>query len=398
MSMRFTTTFGRLAPQPPDSLLALIGAYRGDPRPGKLDLGLGVYRDAEGDTPVFGAVKAAERLLLESQQTKTYLGAEGDVGFLAQLQPIIFGSLAGDGIFGIQTPGGVGALRLAAELLAAARPDARLFVGEPTWPNHLHIFRSAGVEIVSYRYLDPGESSVRFDEMMGTLATASPGDAVLLQASCHNPTGADLSLDQWEALSALVARLGLIPIMDLAYQGLGAGLEADAMGMRRILTAAPEALVAYSCDKNFGLYRERTGALFALADAPAELELAASNIKALAGANWSMPPDHGAAVVRTILENPTLASSWRTELERMRRRLFDVRKALAESLPGLEPIDRQYGLFALLPLTPGQTERLRVEHGVYVAGPGRINLAGLTAATIPVFIRACQAIEQDLRR
>ena len=331
MSRRPAITFERLSAQAPDSLLALIGACQADARPEKLDLGVGVYRDAHGRTPVFGAVKAAERLLLETQQSKAYLGPLGDGGFLDHLRPIIFGRKNRSGLFGVQTPGGAGALRLAAELLAAANPDARLFVGEPTWPNHLQTFRAARVEIIRYRYLDPKTPSVRFDEMMAALETASPGDAVLLQACCHNPTGADLGLDQWAALSDLVVRRGLIPIMDLAYQGLGVGLEQDVKGMRRLLKAAPEALVAYSCDKNFGLYRERTGALFACADAPAGLALAASNIKALAGANWSMPPDHGAAGVRTILETPALTASWRIELEEMRRRLADIRSALADS-------------------------------------------------------------------
>lgn len=394
--IRSRTVFEGLSPQQPDGLLALIGAYRADPRPEKLDLGVGVYRDDRGRTPVFGAVKAAERLLVEQQQTKTYLGPEGDIGFLERLLPIVFGARTARGrVFGVQTPGGTGALRLAAELLAAGRPGGRLFVGTPTWPNHPQIFEPAGLELVRYRYFDAASQTVRFDAMMQTLETASAGDALLLQACCHNPTGADLTPDQWEALADLVERRGLTPLIDQAYQGLGRGLDADAAGLRRVLEAAPEALVAYSCDKNFGLYRERTGALFALASSPTRLTNAASNILALARANWSMPPDHGAAVVRMILEDEHLTQAWKSELETMRRRLVGLRTMLASHAPGLAAVAGQHGMFACPPLNPYQVTRLREQHAVYCADSGRINLAGLTADTIPGFTRAYQAVQQN---
>lgn len=391
------TVFEGLSPQPPDGLLALIGAYRADPRADKLDLGVGVYRDERGRTPVFRAVKGAERLLVEHQETKAYLSPEGDIGFLEQLKPIVFGPrIARAGVFGVQTPGGTGALRLAAELLAAGRPGARLFMGDPTWPNHPQIFEPAGLELVRYPYFDTVSQSVRFDAMMERLETASAGDAVLLQACCHNPTGADLTIEQWDAVANLVERRGLTPLIDQAYQGLGQGLDGDAVGMRRVLEAAPEALVAYSCDKNFGLYRERTGALFALARTPARLANAASNILALARANWSMPPDHGAAVVRIILEDARLTEVWAVELEAMRQRLVDVRAALAAQTPSLSAVAGQHGMFACLPLTPHQVIRLRELHAVYCAGSGRINLAGLTMPTIPDFTRAYQAVQEEL--
>ncbi len=393
------SVFDGLSPQQPDGLLALIGAYRADARADKLDLGVGVYRDDRGRTPVFDAVKAAERLLVERQQTKAYLGPEGDVEFLKHLKPIVFGSrIAQTDVFGVQTPGGTGALRLAAELLAAGRPGARLFIGDPTWPNHQQIFEPAGIELVRYGYFDTISQTVRFDAMMETLETARAGDAVLLQACCHNPTGADLTMEEWGAVANLVERRGLTPLIDQAYQGLGQGLDGDAAGMRRVVDAAPESLVAYSCDKNFGLYRERTGALFALARRPALLANAASNILALARANWSMPPDHGAAVVRIILEDARLTEVWATELEVMRQRLVDVRSALASQAPNLEAIAGQHGMFAALPLTPSQVACLREQHGVYCAGSGRINLAGLTAQTIPDFSRAYQAVQQNACR
>jgi aromatic-amino-acid transaminase len=387
--------FGSLQPQAPDALLSLIGLYRADTRSNKVDLGVGVYRDSDGATPVFRAVKAAEARLLAEQATKAYLGPEGDLGFLEHLKPIIFGSLMRGGVFGVQTPGGTGALRLGAELIAAARPGVKMFMGAPTWPNHSQIFDITGLRTVSYLYFDSQSQCVRFDEMMGALAAAEAGDAVLLQACCHNPTGADLSMDQWRAVADLVARRGLTPLIDLAYQGLGSGLEDDAAGMRLVLDAAPDALLAYSCDKNFGLYRERVGALFAQSQHPKRLDLAASNIRALARANWSMPPDHGAAVVRTILESAQLTEDWKAELESTRCRIVVVRQALSGATPSLSALARQHGMFAQLPLSPAQVARMRDQHGVYMAGSGRINLAGLTTATIAPFAEAYTACLQE---
>jgi aromatic-amino-acid transaminase len=387
--------FGGLDPKAPDALLSLIGLYRADDRPGKIDLGVGVYRDDGGETPVFRAVKAAEARLLADQATKAYLGPEGDLEFLERLKPIIFGPQAPAALFGVQTPGGTGALRLAAELIGAARPGARIFMGAPTWPNHPQIFDITRLETVAYSYFDSRTQTVRFDTMMDALATAGFGDAVLLQACCTNPSGADLSMAQWRAVADLVAQRGLTPLVDLAYQGLGAGLEEDAAGMRLVLDAAPDALLAYSCDKNFGLYRERVGALFALSKSPARLDLAASNIKALARANWSMPPDHGAAIVRVILESEPLTRDWKAELEAMRHRLVEVRQALAAATPALSGLVRHHGLFAQLPLSPAQVARMREEHAVYMAGSGRINLAGLNPATVSIFAQAYAACLQE---
>jgi len=387
--------FSGLQPQAPDALLSLIGLYRWDARPGKLDLGVGVYRDLDGKTPVLRAVKAAEAQLLAAQATKAYLGPEGDIGFLEHLEPIIFGVGKTTRAFGVQTPGGTGALRLGAELIAAARPGARIFMGTPTWPNHPQIFDVTGLRAVTYPYFDSHAQTVRFDRMMAALETAECGDALLLQACCHNPTGADLSMDQWRSVADLVARRGLTPLIDLAYQGLGAGLEEDAAGMRLVLDAAADALLAYSCDKNFGLYRERVGALFALSQSPAHLDLAASNIKALARANWSMPPDHGAAVVRVILQSEQLTQDWKTELAGMRRRIADVRRALAAAAPDLQGLVHQHGMFAQLPLSPAQVAHMRERHGVYMAGSGRINLAGLTPATVSTFAQAYASCLQE---
>lgn len=387
--------FAGLTPQAPDALLSLIGLFRSDPRADKLDLGVGVYRDASGATPVLAAVKTAEARLLEIQATKSYLGPEGDMGFLERLRPIVFGGHGGAHVFGVQTPGGTGALRLAAELLAAARPTSRVYLGTPTWPNHPQILDLTRLRHVDYRYFDAQTQTIRFDEMMALFGRADLGDAVLLQACCHNPTGADLTLEQWASVAEVVAARGLIPIIDLAYQGLGEGLESDAAGMRLVLDAASDALVAYSCDKNFGLYRERVGALFALSTSADRLELAASNMRALARANWSMPPDHGAAVVRVILEDDGLTARWREELEVMRVRIVEVRRALVAAAPTLARLGDQHGMFAQLPVSLAQVSRLRALHGVYMAGSGRINLAGLTPETVPGFAQAYASCLQE---
>lgn len=389
-----SSVFTGLTPQAPDSLLSLIGLYRRDPRPGKIDLGVGVFRDDLGATPVLAAVKAAEQQLLNTQSTKAYLGPEGDIGYLDLLKPIIFGDQVDHEVFGVQTPGGTGAVRLACELLQAAKPDIRVFIGAPTWPNHTQILDQLGLETVTFRHYDQRNQRLCFDEMMAVLETARAGDAVLLHACCHNPSGADYSLDQWRAIAELVARKGLTPLIDLAYQGLGLGLDEDAAGMRLVLAAAEDGLLAYSCDKNFGLYRERVGALYTLSRDAEILDLAASNIRALARTNWSMPPDHGAAVVRVILESEALTAVWKSELEAMRGRVADLRQRLARAVPALAPLAGQHGLFGLLPLSPAQVASLREDHAIYMAGSGRINLAGLTVDNIDTFARAFEACLQ----
>jgi aromatic-amino-acid transaminase len=382
--------FEGLKPQQPDVLLSLIALYRDDPRPQKIDLGVGVYRDAAGATPVFGAVKAAEAVLLETQATKAYLGPEGDLGFLDLIRPMIFGQgAAAADLFGVQTPGGTGALRLAAELANAGTPGARIWLGAPSWPIHAPIFAQAGLTVSTYRYFDAKTQAVCFDEMMTALGQAEAGDVVLLHGCCHNPAGADLSLAQWRAVAELLVKRGAVPLIDLAYQGLGAGLDEDAAGLRLVLETVDAAMVAYSFDKNFGLYRERTGALFVRARG--HDELVRSNILQLARCNWSMPPDHGAAVVRVVLESQALTGQWRAELDAMRARLVSVRHALAEADPRLEPLRDQHGLFSLLPLTPAQVEAMRRDHAVYMAGSGRINLAGLGADTVQPFVQALDA-------
>ncbi len=378
-----------LPEQPPDPLLALIALHRDDPRAGRIDLGVGVYRDAAGRTPVFASIKAAEARLLEEQDTKGYLGGEGDKAFVALLEPIIFGEDgAADRRVGVQTPGGTGALRLAAELVERAAPSARVWVSDPTWPNHAPIFRAAGLQVDTYPFFERATQRLHFEEMMDALGRAQAGDAVVLQACCHNPVGAELDTNQWAELAVLLAERGLLPVLDLAYQGLGGGLDKDAAGLCRVLAEAPEALVAYSCDKNFGLYRERTGALWVQARTPATARRAMQNMLSLARTAWSMPPDHGAAAVRLVLADEALTAGWRSELEGMRRRIASLRAALAEAEPRLAALAGQTGMFSLLPLSPEAVTRLRVEQAIYMAGAGRINVAGLQEADIPRFAAA----------
>ncbi|KEZ15136.1 Aspartate/tyrosine/aromatic aminotransferase [Sphingobium yanoikuyae] len=382
--------FDQLEPQPADSLLALIGLHRADPRPGKIDLGVGIYRDAAGVTPIMRAVKAAESLLVGTQSTKAYLGPEGDPRFTALLAPIVLGQALGasDRLTGVQTPGGTGALRLGADLLARAGMTGRVWIGTPTWPNHGPIFAAAGLSVAPHPFYDAASSTLDFESMVRALAAARAGDVVLLHGCCHNPTGTGFSRAQWKALASDFVVRGIVPFIDLAYQGLGDGMEEDAAGLRLMLDAVPEALVAYSCDKNFGLYRERVGALWTLSASAAGVAAVRENLLVLARSLWSMPPDHGAAVVRAILEDEALAMIWRDELEEMRVRIGALRAALASADPRLAPIATQRGLFAILPVTPPAVIALRERHGIYMAGSGRINIAGLTTKTIAPFVAA----------
>ena len=384
----------RLDQQPPDALLALIKLYEADPRADKIDLGVGVYRTGEGGTPVFAAIKAAERELVETQDSKAYLGPEGDLGFVRALMPIVLGEGAPtDRIDGMQTPGGTGAVRLALALAKRAGIK-RVLMGTPSWPNHAQIVADLGLELVTFDHAT-ADGSADLDALQTALAAAGEGDAVLLHGCCHNPTGVDYTDAQWDEIAKLLSGSPVLPVIDLAYQGLGRGLDEDAYGVRKVLAAVPEVLVGYSCDKNFGLYRDRVGALYVQADAEA-LGRIMSNGLALARATWSMPPDHGAAAVRLVLEDATLTAQWRDELTQMRKRIGEVRSTLAgQGTAGaidLTPYGRQFGMFAMLPLSKEQIQSLRADHGIYMAGSGRINVAGLTTGNLGKFTGAIAAV------
>jgi aromatic-amino-acid transaminase len=332
------------------------------------------------------AVKAAEARLVAEQASKSYLGADGDARFTELVAELALGG-ADARRFGLQTPGGTGALRLGAQLLARAQPGGRVWMSQPTWPNHTPIFAEAGLTPLGYPYYDDA-GGIAFAAMIQALDGARPGDVVLLHGCCHNPTGTQLSLDQWQAVAAVCNRRGLIPFVDLAYHGLGDGLDADAAGAKLVIDAVPAALLAYSCDKNFALYRDRVGALFVQAPTASVAEIVRANTLALTRSLWSMPPDHGAAVVRIILDDAALRTSWRDELDGMRTRLNGVRTALAAAHPVLAPVARQRGLFSRLPLDGQAVVALRETHAIYMPGDGRINIAGLHHGNLGRFIEA----------
>jgi len=376
--------FEQLDIAPPDKILALIDLYRADTRANKVDLGVGVYKDRDGKTPVMRAVRKAEERLLRAQDTKTYLGLAGDVAFNGAMSRLVFGNAVETSrVLVAQAPGGSGALRLLAELLRRTRPDGIIWVSRPTWPNHVPTMRGAGLQIAEYEYFDAGSGTVNFEGMLADLAKAKAGDIVLLHGCCHNPTGANLTIAQWQRAATLLAERGLLPFIDIAYQGFGDGLEADADGLRIVAANVPEMVAASSCSKNFAVYRDRVGAAMVLARNAAQADIAMSHMLAAARALYSMPPDHGAAAVRIVLEDPELRSDWQAELEEMRQRMLRLRVAFADALRRQSNSDRfdfiaeHRGMFSRLGLTGEQIDRLRSEHAVYMVGDSRINVAGL---------------------
>jgi aspartate/tyrosine/aromatic aminotransferase len=378
-----------LPPVQSDSLLALIALCNADPRPDKIDVGVGVFRDGAGNTPILKVTKEAEGRLLQTQSTKAYLGGAGDKRFAELLRPIVLGEHADDErIHGLQTPGGCGALRLGFELIAGANPDARVFIGAPTWPNHPPIVHAVGLTAIDYPYYERGQAVIRFEDMLEALGTGEPGDVALLHGCCHNPTGADLSNEQWDAVTRVVAERGLIPFVDLAYQGFGRGLDEDAYGLRGILRECDEVIVAQSCDKNFSCYRDRVGALFVKTRSVETTATAMAHVLQRAREMWSMPPDHGAAAVRIILDDPELRARWLVELDAMRDRINSVRQRIASADPRLAFIGSQFGMFSMLPLSKEQVLKLREDHAIYMADSGRFNVVGMSDSAIDRFIVA----------
>ena len=381
-----------LADLPPvrsDSLLALIAMANADPRPDKIDVGVGVFRDGEGRTPILKVMKQAERILLDTQASKSYLGSAGDKRFAELLRPILLGPHADDErIAGVQTPGGCGALRLGFELIRTANPSARVLVGTPTWPNHPPIIRGVGLEMIEYPYYDRDSHAIRFDSMLESLSTAREGDVVLLHGVCHNPTGADLDEKQWAEVAQIVARRGLLPFVDIAYQGFGRGLDEDAAGLRGLLAACDEVVVAQSCDKNFSVYRDRVGSLFVKTGSAEATARAMAHVFQRAREMWSMPPDHGAAAVRIILDDPQLAADWRIELDAMRDRINGVRRRIAAADPRLAYIGEQFGMFSMLPLSREQVLALRERDAIYMADSGRFNVVGMADHSVDRFVTA----------
>lgn len=387
--------FNALSQQPVDKIMQLMHMFREDPREDKIDLGVGVYKNAEGVTPVMRAVKAAEKTLWEEQDTKAYVGLAGDPAFADAMASLVLGdAVPRDRVAAVATPGGTGAVRQAFELMLMANPGVRVFVSDPTWPNHIGILNYLGIEIVTYRYFDGETGAVDFAGMMEDLRQLRAGDVVLLHGCCHNPTGANLTLPEWRQVIERLNAAGAVPMIDIAYQGFGDGLDADAAPTRLVAESCPETLIAASCSKNFGVYRERTGILMAVAHEPAPKALAQENLTSLNRMNYSFPPDHGARVVTMILTDDALRADWMAELEDTRLGMLRLREALAGELQKLSGSDRfgflaqHRGMFSLLGTTPDLVERLRAEHGIYMIGDSRMNIAGLNDRTVPILARA----------
>lgn len=389
--------FGAIARVPGDPILGLMEAYARDTNPDRFDLGVGVFKDAQGLTPVPRAVKLAEQRLLDGQTSKSYVGGHGDAAFGQLIAQLVLGDdaplLAARRAGATQTPGGTGSLRLAAEFIRQCLPGRGIWLSDPTWPIHETLFASAGLKVSHYPYVG-ADNRLNVTGMLAALESVPSGDVVLLHACCHNPTGFDLSQQDWQAVLEVVKRRELLPLIDFAYQGFGDGLEQDAWAVRLFAQALPELLVTSSCSKNFGLYRERTGALLVCADSAEKLQDVRSQLASIARNLWSTPPDHGAAVVATILGDPALKRLWADEVDAMRQRIAMLRVGLVEALQphGLSErfahIAAQRGMFSYTGLSPQQVTQLREKHSVYMVGTGRANIAGADAARLQVLAAA----------
>lgn len=387
---------------PPDPILGLTVAYNNDANPNKIDLGAGVYKDEMGITPVFDAVSRAEELWFRQEATKVYIPPPGFPDFNTAIALLTLGrdhpALRANRVGAVMAPGGCGALRVGAELINRCRAGARLWVSSPTWANHVPLLGTAGLKIQEYPYYDPENHEVMFDKMLDALGKATKNDVVLFHGCCHNPTGADLTNEQWQDVGKLAARRGFLPYIDLAYQGLGDGVEEDAYGVRLFAESLPELLVAYSCSKNFGLYRERTGALIMVGETPAVAEANVSHACNIARTMYSMPPAHGGAIVKTILQTPELQSLWKEEVDRMRIRINSLRALLADTLHNkgargnYEYVRNQRGMFSFLGIRKDQVRRLREEFSIYLVDSSRINIAGVSPRNIEYLTTSIVAV------
>ena len=388
-----------LKEQAPDKIIELIGLYAADTREGKLDLGVGVYKDAAGNTPVMRAVKAAEAKLLAEQDTKKYVGLLGDLSYVDAIRDLVLGDAVPVGrVCGAQEPGGTGAIRQLFELIKAANEGATVWISNPSWPNHEAILNYLGMKVGKYRYFDEATCGVDFAGMKADLEGAAEGDVLLLHGCCHNPTGANITEAEWAEVSEIALAKGLMPMIDIAYQGFGDGLEEDAAGVRIMAAKVPEMLVAASCSKNFGLYRDRVGAALIISKDEAGTALSKANIAGLNRLNFSFPPDHGAKVVSIIMNDPALRADWAAELEEMRLNMLELRQGLAEALRRETNSDRfdfvaeHRGMFSRLGLTPEQVMKLRNDHAIYMVGDSRINIAGLPKAGLDGLAKAIASV------
>ncbi len=394
--------FESLKPVAGDPILGLMAAFRADDRNQKIDLGVGVYQDDSGRTPVMKSVKLAEAQLMELENTKAYQGIAGDAGYNQLMMALLFGAdhsiLKSDRLVTLQAPGGSGSLRVGAEVVQRARPNAKLWVGVPTWPNHIPLMGSAGFEIKEYPYYDMTTHSINIDAMMETLNRVPAGDVVLLHGCCHNPTGADLQPEHWDQIADIALERGFIPFIDIAYQGLGQGLDADAYGLRMMADRLPELLVASSCSKNFGLYRERTGSITMIAESAEQAKIVSAQSMSTARQIYSMPPAHGALLVSLILGDDQLRANWQAELEEVRLRIKSMRTLLTDGIDNnaasmdFSHIKQQQGMFSFLGITSDQLNRLREEFAIYIVGSTRVNLAGINSNNIEYLTQSIRTV------
>lgn len=387
---------------PPDPILGIIAAYAADPSATKIDLGIGVYRDEQGNTPILESVRKAEQILDSTQTTKAYLGPPGVPGFNSAITRLIFGAdsavVKEERVQTIQTPGGTGALRVCADLIKEAMPEATVWVSDPTWANHNAIFPAAGLKMDTYPYFDGQTSDLRFDDMMTALGSKGPGDVVLFHACCHNPCGVSPSPEQWETITDLAAERGFTPMVDIAYMGFERGIDEDALSVRLFAEKCPEVLVASSCSKNFAVYRERVGAISVVCKNAAKARDVVTVINSLTRKNYSMPPTHGTGIIDIILHSDELTGLWMEEVTGMRNRINGLRKTLSEKIDaaGIDKdfsfLQRQSGMFSFLGLSVDQVQRLREDFSIYTVNSARVNVASFNDSNMDYFIGALKTV------
>jgi aspartate aminotransferase len=386
----------------PDPILGLSAAFRADPNPNKIDLGVGVYKDEQGNTPIVGAVAQAQLRLLETETSKTYITPQGVQGYIDGMLELLLGkgnqALLGNRVAAVQAPGGCGALRILAELLKRCNDNAKVWVSDPTWANHIPLIGNAGLELATYPYFDKNTASIKFDEMLATLKTIPKGDVVLLHACCHNPTGADLTQAQWRQVAEVAQQQGWLPFIDSAYLGFGDDLETDAYGMRLMVESVPEVIIAASCSKNFGLYRERVGLAVMVTENSAQTPIVQSQIQAIARGIYSMPPSYGGALVDIILHDEALKASWVAEVDEMRNRMRDLRSLLVNKLAenGAQKdfsfVNQQKGMFSFLCISTEQVKAVRADHSVYFVDSSRVNIAGINLTNVDALAKALVSV------
>ena len=371
----------------PDPILGLSAAFKQDPNPNKIDLGVGVYKDEQGNTPIVSAVAKATRILIEQETTKTYITPQGVQGFIDNMLSLILGEkspvLMADRVAAVQAPGGCGSLRILAELLTRVDKDLTVWVSDPTWANHIPLIGNAGLELKTYPYFDKASASIKFDQMLDALKQIPKGDVVLFHGCCHNPTGGDLTQDQWREVLAVTEQQGFLPFFDIAYQGFGDGLETDAFAIRLFAETLPEVIIAASCSKNFGLYRERVGLAAIVSENAQVRQIAQSQIQNVARGIYSMPPSYGGALVDIILSDAELKQEWIDEVDAMRTRMQGLRAMLVNALASkgsskdFSFINAQKGMFSYLCISPEQVQKMREQNSVYFVDSSRVNIAGI---------------------